>query len=101
MSRNTSVFNAASLVFGIIFAVCAFLSRMLSGSPIDMVHKLDGLQMLPPIWIFNFLCVAWYFAIGAASQMPKLSTIKPRPKAEKKPTSAQRSMVPLIRRAAA
>ena len=66
MSRNTSVFNATSLVFGIICAVCAFLSRTLSGSPIDMIHKLDGLQMLPPIWIFNFLCVAWYFAIGAA-----------------------------------
>ncbi|MBE6584185.1 MAG: tryptophan-rich sensory protein [Ruminococcaceae bacterium] len=67
MSRNTSIINGTSLFCGIISAVCAFFARMLSGSPLDMVHKLEGIDILPPIWIFNLLSVAWYFLIGAAA----------------------------------
>ena len=67
MSKKTSIINGISLVCGIAFAVCAFLCRMITPSPIDMIHKLDGLKVLPPIWIFNLLSVAWCFLMGAAA----------------------------------
>ena len=66
MSKNSSIINGISLICGIVGALCVFLSRMLSGNPLDMIHKLDGLNVIPPIWIFNFLSVIWYFLIGAA-----------------------------------
>lgn len=67
MSKKTSIFNGISLVCGIIGAVCAFLCRMITPSPLDMIHKLDGLNVLPPIWIFNLLSVVWCFLMGAAA----------------------------------
>ena len=67
MSRKVSIINGMSLICGIVAAVFAFVARLLSGSPLDMIHKLEGLEILPPIWIFNLLSVAWYFLIGAAA----------------------------------
>ena len=67
MSRRSSIINGVSLIGGIVGAVFAFISRMLSGSPIDMLHKLGDVGVMPPIWIFNLLSVAWYFLIGAAA----------------------------------
>ncbi len=67
MSRNTSLMNGMSLICGVIAAICAFISRVIFGSPLDMIHKLEGIDLLPPIWIFNFICVAWYFFIGVAA----------------------------------
>lgn len=66
MSKKTSLINGLSLAFGIAGAVCVFISRVLSGSPLDMIHKLEGIDVLPPIWIFNLLSAAWGFLICAA-----------------------------------
>lgn len=67
MSNRNSIINGVSLVLGAVCAMLAFLARTVSGSPLDMIHKLYGLEMLPPIWLFNFLSVAWCFLIGVAA----------------------------------
>jgi hypothetical protein len=67
MSNKNSMINGLSLLLGAVCAVFAFLARAVSGSPLDIIHKLYGLELLPPIWLFNFLSVAWSFLIGAAA----------------------------------
>lgn len=67
MSGKKSIINGVSLVCGIAGAVFAFICRTLSGSPIDTLHKLSNINVLPPIWIFNLLSVVWYFLISAAA----------------------------------
>ena len=66
MAKKTSLFNGASLVCGIAAVGCFLISRMLSGSPLDMIHKLEALNVLPPVWLFDLLMLSWYFMIGAA-----------------------------------
>ena len=66
MSGKKSIINGVSLVCGIAGCVFALVCLMLSGSPIDMIHKLNNIGVLPPMWIFDLMILLWYFLIGAA-----------------------------------
>ena len=67
MKKTTPVFNSVALFYAIACAVLCFVSRIISGNPFDMVHKFDGCDIIPPMWIFNLLWVVWYFLIGLAA----------------------------------
>lgn len=67
MKKRESVFNSSALFYAISCAVLCLISRIVSGSPFDMVHKFDGCDIIPPMWIFNLLWVVWYFFIGLAA----------------------------------
>ena len=67
MSKKTTIFNGISLICAIVGAACALVCRIITPSPVDMAHKLDSLDVLPPVWIFNLLSVALCFAAGAAA----------------------------------
>ena len=67
--RKTVVFNKISLVCGVISTVLCLAVRIVSGSPFDMIHKLGNSEFIPPIWIFNLLCMTWSFISGYAGGM--------------------------------
>ncbi len=53
-----------SLVTGSISAICCFISRTSFGNPLDMVHKLNDINIIPPLWILNLISFLFYFSIG-------------------------------------
>ncbi len=65
-SRN-NLFNGISLVCG---TICSFFfigSIIVSGSPFDMIHKLNVGNILPPMWLWGFLNLIWGFLVGYAA----------------------------------
>lgn len=67
MKGNTSTVNFTSLICATACAAFSAITRIVSGSPFDTVHKLDTCDMIPPMWIFNLLSVIWAFIIGLAA----------------------------------
>ncbi len=67
MKENARLLNLTSLICGATCAAFSAISRIVSGAPFDTIHKLDGCDIIPPIWIFNLLSVAWAFLIGLAA----------------------------------
>ena len=57
-------FNNLSLTCAIIAAVICALTLWMSGSPYEMVHKLDSKNILPPIWIWRLTYLIWFFLLG-------------------------------------
>ena len=44
-------------------AVCA-ITMWLSGSPYEMIHKLDQRNVLPPVWLWRLTNLIWFFLLG-------------------------------------
>lgn len=61
-----SLLNRTNFISGIICALFYFISRVICGNGLDMVHKLSGFEILPPMWIFNAIFLVFYFIIGIA-----------------------------------
>ncbi len=64
MKKNYSVFSIRSIFCGAIAAISCFISRTVFGSPLNMMHMTEGINFLPPIWIFNLLSMFISFMIG-------------------------------------
>lgn len=59
--------KTCGLIFGALYAVLGFAVRIFSKNPLETVHILGANNFLPPIWIFNILCIFWFFACGYAA----------------------------------
>lgn len=55
------------IIFGMIYLIMSVLVRILSGSPYEVLHKIDTSNIMPPIWIFNLLTFIFCFICGYAS----------------------------------
>ncbi len=65
MIKNKVQFGGiTSLVMGSISSICCFISRTSFGSPLNMMHKLNDVNIMPPLWILNLLSFLFYFLIG-------------------------------------
>ncbi len=71
MSSKTSpkckFINGTSLVLGIISVIVRMFSLSVAGEPYDMLHKLDGNNIVPPVWMLNLLLNLAYFIAGYAA----------------------------------
>lgn len=57
----------SGLILGASYAALGFSVRVFSKSPLGVIHILGANNFLPPIWIFNTLCLFWFFACGYAA----------------------------------
>ncbi len=65
MIKNKAQFGGTlSLVTGTVSAICCFISRTSFGSPLDMMHKLNSISIMPPLWVLNILSFLFYFLLG-------------------------------------
>ena len=64
MSNTNNRSAKICIWFGIILASLGFGFQVALGSPFEMIHLLDGMNLLPPIWLFNLLSAAWLFMVG-------------------------------------
>ncbi len=64
MKKDRFNLSTTGVWFGIIGVGCCFLSRALFESPIDMIHKLDSINIIPPIWLLNLLSGVFFFLLG-------------------------------------
>lgn len=70
MSRTSTRNNrlgGISLICGIICSLLVAVSIAISGSPFEMIHKLNVSNILPPMWLWGFLSFVWGFLIGTAA----------------------------------
>ncbi len=71
MSAKTSpkckFINGTSLILGIISLMVRMFSVSITGEPYDMLHKLDGNNIVPPVWILNLSLNLVYFIAGYAA----------------------------------
>ena len=58
--------DTAALIIGAIYAFLCILTRILSDSPYEALHRLNGCGAIPPMWILNLLSVLWCFLAGFA-----------------------------------
>ena len=64
---KNSILNGNSLLYGIICAISYIACMAFFGTPLEMIHIIRGINILPPIWLFNLLSVFWFFLIGVAA----------------------------------
>ncbi len=55
-----------AVICGIIYAAVGFITRIFSVSPFETIHMMGLEAYLPPMWIFNLLCIFWFFVCGTA-----------------------------------
>ncbi len=76
MHNKNSIFNGSAFWCGIACATSGFVCATIFGTPFEMIHMLGGMNILPPIWIFNLLYTAWFFLIGIAAGSVINSTVR-------------------------
>lgn len=64
---RTVIFNTTSLICGIINMLVCLTVRIVSGSPFEVIHRLNCGEVLPPIWLFNLFWLIGSFVAGYAS----------------------------------
>ena len=60
-------FSGISLILGVICAFIKLISVVISGSPFEMIHKLDPNGIIPSVWIWNLCGIILYFLAGCAA----------------------------------
>ena len=73
-SRN-NLFNGTSVVCGTVCSIFTIGSIIVSGSPFEMIHKLNVGNILPPMWLWGFLTLIWGFLVGYAAGLIILETV--------------------------
>ncbi len=56
--------GSTGTVFGVISCICFYFSRSLFTNPLDMVHKLSGKSIIPPMWLLNLMSLVFAFFLG-------------------------------------
>lgn len=67
MRNGHSLFGKGTLWYGIISAAICIISRAFFESPLEMVHVVKGVHLLPPIWLYNLISYLLFFIIGIAA----------------------------------
>lgn len=76
MNNKNNISIGSALWCGIACAISGFVCVTVFGTPFEMIHILGGMNILPPIWIFNILSTAWFFLIGIAAGAVIHSTVR-------------------------
>ena len=63
---STRALPLASLVGGGVTLAAALLTRWAVGSPVTVLHRLEALRALPPLWLMSILWLASFAAVGMA-----------------------------------
>ena len=61
------LFSGCSLLTGGLCVIIYIVMLAISGSPFEMIHKLDFNKMIPPMWMWRIFNLAWAFLGGAAA----------------------------------
>lgn len=64
MKKQSFFFTQYGVIFGAISSIFCLFFISAFGSPFDMIHKLNGIGMIPPIWIINLLLIVFFFLQG-------------------------------------
>ncbi len=64
MKSRRSDTGIQPMIFGVISCICFYFSRSLFDNPLDMVHKLSGRSLIPPIWLLNLISLVFFFFLG-------------------------------------
>ena len=64
MKKQSFFFTQHGVIFGAISSIFCLFFISAFGSPFDMIHKLNGIGMIPPIWIINLLLIVFFFLQG-------------------------------------
>ena len=64
MKKQSFFFTQYGVIFGAISSIFCLFFISAFGSPFDMIHKLNGIGMIPPIWIINLLSIVFFFLQG-------------------------------------
>lgn len=64
MKKQSFFFTQHGVIFGAISSIFFLFFISAFGSPFDMIHKLNGIGMIPPIWIINLLSIVFFFLQG-------------------------------------
>ncbi len=67
MRETHSIFGRSSLLYALLSLAVCIISRILFDSPLEILHIVKGVRLLPPIWVFNLLSYAWFFLIGLSA----------------------------------
>lgn len=71
MSRKGRIISQpakkCSIIFGLVYAGIGFAVRICTNNPYAMIHTLGVDEYIPPLWIFNLLCLFWLFISGSAA----------------------------------
>lgn len=62
-----SLFNGCSVIVGSICVGIYVIMLTISGSPYEMIHKLDIGKMIPPMWMWRVFSIVWIFLSGVAA----------------------------------
>ncbi len=65
-TSNPSRNNNISLICGVISSTVFFYVMGMFGSPYDIIHVIDGWNIIPPIWLWKVTTTVWGFLIGFA-----------------------------------
>lgn len=63
---SSDVIKRCALICGTVYAILGLIVRICSDSPYNTVHTLGVDAYVPPIWLFNFFCIFWFFICGVA-----------------------------------
>lgn len=66
MNKKNVFFTPITLLCGLACAITGIASLVLFGAPLCSINVLRGMNIFPPIWIYNLISTVWYFLIGAA-----------------------------------
>lgn len=61
------LFDPFALILGGICLTVCLISLAVSGTPYDAAHRLDGIGVIPPLWIWRLVLMIWSFLAGAAA----------------------------------
>ena len=67
MRETHSIFGRSSVVCALLSLAICIISRILFDSPLEMLHIVKGVRLLPPLWVYNLLSYAWFFLIGLSA----------------------------------
>ena len=67
MPNRASNLGKGALWCGVISTAVCIISRTFFDSPLEMIHIVKGIHLLPPIWLYNLISYLWFFLIGIAA----------------------------------
>lgn len=67
MRKKSFLINNFSILGGAICIIFAFIAQKISDPPIDMLHKIQNRNIIPPMWLFNILFIFWFFLLGVSA----------------------------------
>ena len=77
--KNDSSFSSKVAILCAVSALGACIaSRVIFDNPLEAIHIVKGIGLLPPMWLFNLINYAWFFLTGLSAGAIVSSTSRKR-----------------------